>query len=75
MAVGKGCKKCVPLFSCHQHEKTPGYLAGHARISGSLARGFVVRRVRERHGRLFFRGGAVVGVTWTGRWGSVRVGG
>jgi hypothetical protein len=33
--------------------------------SGSLARGFVVRRVRERHVRLFFRWGAVVGFTWT----------
>ena len=63
MAAGKGCKKCVPLFSCHQHEKTPGYLAGHARISGSLVRGFMVCRVRERHVRLFFRWGAVVGFT------------
>ena len=65
MAAGKGCKKCVLLFSCHQHEKTPGYLAGHARISGSLARGFVVCRVREHHVRLFFRWGVVVGFTWT----------
>ncbi len=46
-------------------QKTPDCLAGHAIISGNLAKGFVVLTDTAHHVRPFFRWDAMVKLTWT----------
>src|SRR5438874_3011926 len=56
-------------LSCSVHarspQKTPDCLAGHAIISGNLAKGFVVLTDTAHHVRPFFRWDAMVRLTWT----------